>query len=97
VKLTAHFSSSAVAENAELYLYSSTYLHGLGLNSAQKHIFLKTEISSLAKRNFCCNRNDCQISVSQSSDVAYYMGCQAISVVRQSPVFFRCWDSLKCC
>jgi hypothetical protein len=31
------------------------------LNEAQKQIFLKTETSSLAKKNSYCHRNDCKI------------------------------------
>jgi len=68
------------------------HLHGMVVNSAQKQIFLKTETSSSAKKNSYCNRNYCKISVSQSSDTADYnlLGCHAISVIKQSSIFFRC-------
>jgi hypothetical protein len=68
----------------ELYLYSSTHLHEMGLNSAQKQIFLKTEISSLAKNNSYCNRNGCHISCKTVTCIFQVLGfCEMLPTVHQ--------------
>jgi len=80
--LTAHFSSSAVVEDAWRYISILPHIFMQWCLIQHRNIFLKTETSSLAKKNSYCNRNDCKISVSQSSDAAdYNVGCHAISVV----------------
>jgi hypothetical protein len=67
VKLTAHFSSSAVVENAWNYISVLPHIFMAWCLIQHKNIFLKLETSSLAKKNSCCNKNDCKISGSQST------------------------------